>query len=649
MRQTTPERERMSGTDLSADPPRSAVVDSPAAYIPWDRRRRACDGHDASRAACAGRRSSRTSRASRPLTEALAERARLAARLRGADRASEPRLPCGDRRARPLRRRRHLLQRRRDHLLARRRRRLRARRRRPRDAGRDRAARARSRPRAASSFQLGLKVAVAVGPARRFVVGDPEIQLIDVLAGEPDRPHRRAPSSSRRRERWSSHAAPLAAARRSRQGRRAARGRQTARPSPSSSAARRRARRAARSHAAPPLPDELARPWLLPAVYERLSTGRGEFLAELRPAFPVLRQASAGSTTTPTSRRVEKLDEFVRAAQRILAGYGGNVLQLTLGDKGAYLYGVFGTPFAHEDDAARACAAALELSALEDSTAARDIRIGITHGRLRSGTYGHDRSPDVRLPGRRGQPLGQADVEGAARRDLRLRARCAAWPARGFTWTKLEPLRLKGKAGPVAAYALTGTSRGPLAASDALRAPDRRTQRRARPRSTAAPRRSGRRPGEHRRHLRRGRHGQVAADRRVRSRRARARGVLVAFGECQSFGTTHELLRLARDLADAARAARRAARAASRSRRSSRRCMDIDPALVARAPLLDAVLGLPIPDTELTSSFDAKLRKTSLENLLADCLRAHHAQRAAACSCSRTATGSTRSRATCST
>ena len=34
------------------------------------------------------------------------------------------------------------------------------------------------------------------------------------------------------------------------------------------------------------------------------------------------------------------------------------------------------------------------------------------------------------------------------------------------------------------------------------------------------------------------------------------------------------------------------------------------------------MLGLPIPDTELTRSFDPKLRKTSLENLLADCLRA---------------------------
>ena len=34
-----------------------------------------------------------------------------------------------------------------------------------------------------STVTLAMKVAIAVGPARRFVVGDPAIQLIDVLAG----------------------------------------------------------------------------------------------------------------------------------------------------------------------------------------------------------------------------------------------------------------------------------------------------------------------------------------------------------------------------------------------------------------------------------------------------------------------------------
>jgi predicted ATPase len=48
----------------------------------------------------------------------------------------------------------------------------------------------------------------------------------------------------------------------------------------------------------------------------------------------------------------------------------------------------------------------------------------------------------------------------------------------------------------------------------------------------------------------------------------------------------------------------------------------VDPMLLPRLPLLDTVLNLPIPDTELTQSFDAKLRKSSLEALLIDCLRA---------------------------
>ncbi len=74
---------------------------------------------------------------------------------------------------------------------------------------------------------------------------------------------------------------------------------------------------------------------------------------------------------------------------RILDDYGGNALQLTLGDKGAYLYAVFGSPRAHEDDPARAASAALKLRELDTVTAATDVQIGITQGRLRSGTYGH--------------------------------------------------------------------------------------------------------------------------------------------------------------------------------------------------------------------------------------------------------------------
>jgi predicted ATPase len=47
----------------------------------------------------------------------------------------------------------------------------------------------------------------------------------------------------------------------------------------------------------------------------------------------------------------------------------------------------------------------------------------------------------------------------------------------------------------------------------------------------------------------------------------------------------------------------------------------IDPNLAMRLPLLGAVLNLPIPDNQLTASFDARVRKASLEALLVNCLR----------------------------
>ncbi len=99
-------------------------------------------------------------------------------------------------------------------------------------------------------------------------------------------------------------------------------------------------------------------------VFERMSAGQGEFLAELRPGVPLfLRFGGIDYDGDPDA--IAKLDDFVTQAQRIVDAHGGNVMQLTIGDKGAYLYAVFGAPVAHEDDAARACASALELRRLE--------------------------------------------------------------------------------------------------------------------------------------------------------------------------------------------------------------------------------------------------------------------------------------------
>ena len=105
---------------------------------------------------------------------------------------------------------------------------------------------------------------------------------------------------------------------------------------------------------------------------------------------------------------------------------------------------------------------------------------------------------------------------------------------------------------------------------------------------------------------------------------ARRRGLFVAFGECQSFGDELELLRLARDLA--ALFGPRGRRARERSRAAGRAELEaIDPALVARCRCSSSLLGLEIAGHRAHRSFDAKLRKASLEDLFSIVLRARSA------------------------
>src|SRR6185437_13958309 len=207
-----------------------------------------------------------------------------------------------------------------------------------------------------------LKVAVAVGAARRFVVGDPNVQLIDVLAGRLIDALAAAESNAEKGE-----VVVDASALESLAGRVAVVDRRIDAESGASCAtvARVLVPMEMKPRAPPPdpLPPEVVRAWLLPDVHARLHGGHEDFLAELRPAFPMFVRF-AGIDYDADDAATTKLDEFVRHAQRVLTAHGGNLLQLTLGDKGAYLYAVFGAPLAHEDDAARAAAAALEMREL---------------------------------------------------------------------------------------------------------------------------------------------------------------------------------------------------------------------------------------------------------------------------------------------
>jgi class 3 adenylate cyclase/tetratricopeptide (TPR) repeat protein len=468
--------------------------------------------------------------------------------------------------------------------------------------------------------RLAMKVAVSVGSARRFLVGDPNVQRMDVLAGRLIDELAGAEHQAQKGEVVLDRSALESLG--DRVGIREVRVEEdgwrefgvverlvvTVAP-------------VAAQAAEQPLPEALAKEWLLPEVFERLRAGHGEFLAELRPAYPVFLRFG-GIDYDEDDDAAAKLDGFIREVQRVLASYGGNLLHLTLGDKGAYLYAVFGAPRGHEDDAARAAAAALELKALQSTTAAKNIQIGITYGRLRSGTYGAKGRQTftciggaVNLAARlmAKAPPGRIYVAEEVRR--------AAGDV--FLWQQLTALALKGKGERVSVFALSGskrhTSRGhaesnsPLVGREAeLRMLEAKFEQACASRGQIVGICAEAGMGKSR----------LAAE---FCRKAREQGAVVAVGECQSYGTNtsyfawrgvwSKLFRLDAALPEA-----------EQVRALESELAAIDPGLVPRVPLLGSLLDLPIPDSELTTQFDAKLRKTSLEALLGECLRARSAE-----------------------
>ena len=134
----------------------------------------------------------------------------------------------------------------------------------------------------------------------------------------------------------------------------------------------------------------MVRSWLLPAVYHQLASRQVGYWAELRPAVPIFIRFT-GIDYDGDDDAGQKLDAYIRWVQAVLAESEGVLLEVTIGDKGSYLYAAYGIPMAHEDDPARVVAAALRLRDVPlELSFIRDIQIGITTGQVRAGAYGAD-------------------------------------------------------------------------------------------------------------------------------------------------------------------------------------------------------------------------------------------------------------------
>jgi class 3 adenylate cyclase/tetratricopeptide (TPR) repeat protein len=476
-----------------------------------------------------------------------------------------------------------------------------------------------------ASLHLAIKVSLAAGPVRRLVVGDPRQQLIDVLAGATldrlscvekraaagevvvDDAIANALDGALAISAWRTDAvtgerfaivtgvtAPVADM-----------------PWPEITQIQ--------------LEEDRLRPWLVPAVYARLHGGQGEFLAELRPVA-VLFAHFAGIDYDADDQAGMKLDAFVRLAQNILAAHGGTLLQLMFGDKGSTLYATFGAPVAHEDDAERCATAALKLAALPASLDFINfIRIGASQGVAYAGAYGGTARRTFGVLG--GAVNLSARLMQAAAPGQILASKEVYQPlACTFAWQPQPELRLKGVDKPVIAYALL--TEQPRSKRIALR---------SREESPLVGRQRELALIEDRIDLADHGKGQIVGiiaeaglgKSRLAAealRQADRRGWRCYMGECSASDTLsgyyawHPIWQQFFGIDPSWQPS-------AQIQAIEEQLAFIDPGLTARLPLIGAAVKLATEDNALTASFDARLRKTSLEASLVDCLRARSRQR----------------------
>lgn len=315
---------------------------------------------------------------------------------------------------------------------------------------------------AGTPIALAIKVAVATGPARRFVVGDPQIQLIDVLAGRTLDEVAAAEKMAEKGEVVVGR--PVAAA--------LAETAEVAEWRPASGGERFAVIRGL--HAWPPpaphpslrdiaLSDEQARSWALPPVYSRLLSGE-RFLAELRPSVALFLKFS-GIDYDNDEDAGRKLDAYVRWLQATAQKQGGFLIQLTIGDKGSYAYVSFGAPVAHADDSVRAVAAALDFQQLPpELDFIADVQIGISRGRVWAGECGARLRHTYGVMGN--EVNMAARLMGKAKPGKTLVRRRVAEEARGFEFHQLGLMTVKGGAEPIPVAELVGRPQAQAAQSN---------------------------------------------------------------------------------------------------------------------------------------------------------------------------------------
>jgi class 3 adenylate cyclase/tetratricopeptide (TPR) repeat protein len=301
---------------------------------------------------------------------------------------------------------------------------------------------------------LSLKVAVAAGPALRAAIGDPAVRVVDVIAGATVSRTVTAERAARPGEVVIDAGAAAELGRNARVGewRTAAGGARVAilagletpgLPAPWLATALADAR------------TELAQPWVVPSLRGR----DGDRETELRTTVALfVRFTELDFELDPSA--IAKLDAYVRWVESVHVRHGGSLIEVTIGDKGSYIYAPFGAPVAREGLADRAVACALDL--LDPPPGVAPVgapAMGLDQGVSRTGAYGGEERRTYGVLGDATNVAarlmsvaapGEILASERVRRDCRQRV----------VFESVEPVRVKGHDEPVPAVRVLGHAIG---------------------------------------------------------------------------------------------------------------------------------------------------------------------------------------------
>ncbi|RMF33081.1 MAG: tetratricopeptide repeat protein, partial [Chloroflexi bacterium] len=344
-----------------------------------------------------------------------------------------------------------------------------------------------------------------------------------------------------------------------------------------------------------------------------------DWLAVLRTVSTLFIGVEGIDYTRPHA--VERLNAFLRAAQRIIYRYQGSINKLTVDDKGTILLVLFGAPpRAHEDDAERALRSALDLQRVAEEQELH-LAIGVTTGRVFAGPVGSETRREYTVIG---------DAVNLAARLMKVagagQVRCDYETYRGargrLAFDLLPSIRVKGKAGLIRIYRPTGEAGAVI-----REAPEGVLVGRRAEVSRLIAGLDAVEAGESRVLLIEGEAG-IGKTRLIEEliRLMRERGIAGLLGRGRSI-EQHTPYRAWREIFTSYFDLDDVDDLAERQRRVQTLVQEVAPDLVERIPLLNDVLNLGLPENALTASLDTHLRHESLVLLLLTLLRAWASER----------------------